>query len=71
MKTHNILLGNGEQFLNDFIETLFQQACQGQAAVQCTRTPRVGEFVRAGCESGFDLINHNSNYLTPELNSLD
>ena len=49
MKTHNILLGNGEQFLNDFIETLFQQACQGQAAVQCTRTPRVGEFVRAGC----------------------
>ena len=67
MKTYDILLGNGEELLNDFIETLFQEVCQDQAPVQCTRTPRVADFVQAGCENGFDLIIQVPHYLTPEL----
>ena len=67
MKTYHILLGNGEELLNDFIQTLFQEVCQGHAAVQCTRTPRVSDFVRAGCDSKFDLIIQIPNYLSPEL----
>ena len=67
MKTYHILLGNGEELLNDFIETLFQEVCQGQTAVQCTRAPQVSDFVRAGCDSKFDLIVQIPHYLTPEL----
>lgn len=67
LKTYHILLGNGEEVLNDFIETLFQEVCEGRAAVQCTRTPRVGEFVRVGCEGEPDLIIQLPHYLAPEL----
>ena len=67
MKAYHILLGNCEEHLNDFIETLFQEVCQGQAAVHCTRTRRAEEFIRAGCESGYDLIIQIPNNLTPEL----
>jgi CheY-like chemotaxis protein len=65
-KTYQILLGNCEELLSDFIETLFQEVCQGKAAVQCTRTSRVGDFVRAGCEREFDLIIQIPHYLNPE-----
>ena len=67
LKTYHILLGSGEELLNDYIETLFQEVCEGRATVQCTRTPRVGEFVRVGCEGEFDLIIQIPNYQTPEL----
>src|ERR1035441_2530369 len=67
MKTHHVLLGNGEELLNDFIQTLFQEVCQDQAAVQCPRTPRVSDFVRAGCDSKFDLIIQVPHYLSSEL----
>ena len=46
MKTHNILIGNCEELLNDFIEALFHEVCDGQAAVHCTRTARVGDFIQ-------------------------
>jgi hypothetical protein len=67
MKTYHILLGNGEELLNDYIERLFQEVCRGQAAVQCTRTPWVRDFVRAGCDSKFDLIVQIPHCLRPEL----
>ena len=67
MKTYHILVGNSEDILNDFIETLFQEACRGRATVQCTRTPRVGEFVRAACRREFDLIIQIPHRLTPEF----
>ena len=69
MKTYHILLGNGEELLNDFIQTLFQGVCQGQAAVQCSRTPRVSDFVRSGCNSKFDLIIQIPHCLSSELSA--
>jgi len=56
MKAYHILIGNCEALLSDFIEALFQEVCNGKAAVQCTRTARVGEFVRQGCDGEFDLV---------------
>ena len=56
MKTYHILIGNCEELLNDFIEALFREVCEGRAAVQCTRTARVGEFVQQGCDHEFDLV---------------
>jgi len=69
MKTYHILLGNCEECLNDFIEILFQEVCQGQALVQCTRTARVSEFVWQGCQNEFDLIVQIPHNLTPELSA--
>ena len=69
MKTYRILIGNCEELLNDFIETLFQEACQGEATVQCTRTARIGDFVRQGCEREFDLIVQLPHNLLPELSA--
>lgn len=67
MKTYHILIGNCEELLNDFIEALFQDVCRGKAAVKCTRTARVGDFVQRACESEFDLIIHVPHNLFPEL----
>lgn len=69
MKTYRILLGNGKEFLNDFIESLFHEVCQDHAAIHCTRTPRVDEFIQAGCGNDFDLIIAIPHYLTPESNA--
>ena len=44
-----------------------RKSAKDQAAVQCTRTPRVSDFVRAGCDSKFDLIIQIPHYLSPEL----
>ena len=67
MKTYHILIGNCEELLSDFIEALFQEVCEGKAAVQCTRTARVGEFVRQACDTEFDLIIQVPHNLFPEL----
>ena len=56
MKTYHILIGNCEELLSDYIEALFQEVCDGQAAVQCTRTARISGFVQHGCDEAFDLI---------------
>ena len=69
MKTYHILIGNCEELLNDFIEALFQEVCTGQAAVQCTRTARVGDFVRQGCDAEFDLIIQVPHNLFPAVNA--
>jgi CheY-like chemotaxis protein len=69
MKTHNILIGNCEELLNDFIEALFHEVCDGQAAVHCTRTARVGDFIRQGCDAQFDLLIQVPHNLFPELSA--
>jgi hypothetical protein len=56
MKTYHILIGNCEELLNDFIETLFQRVCEGKAVVKCTRTGRTGDLVRQACERELDLV---------------
>ena len=56
MKTYHILLGNCEDLLNDFIEALFREACEGKAIVQCARAARAGDLVRLACEREFDLV---------------
>lgn len=66
MKTYHILIGNCEELLSDFIEALFHEVCDGQAAVQCARTARIGDFVRQGCDADFDLIVQVPHNLLPE-----
>jgi hypothetical protein len=56
MKTYRILLGNCEDHLNDFIESLFREVCGGQAVVNCARAARAGDLVRQACEREFDLV---------------
>ncbi len=67
MKTYRILIGNGEELLNDFIEALFKEVCQDKAAVHCCRTARVGDFVWQGCDREFDLIVQVPHNLLPEV----
>jgi CheY-like chemotaxis protein len=69
MKTYNILIGNCEELLNRFIEALFREVCDGQASVKCARTARVGDFVRQGCDTEFDLIIQVPHNLFPELSA--
>ena len=69
MKTYHILIGNCEDLLSDFIETLFQEACAGQAAVQCTRTAWIAVFVRHGSDRDFDLVIQVPHNLFPELST--
>jgi CheY-like chemotaxis protein len=67
MKTYHILIGSCEELLNDFIEALFQEACQGKATVKCARAARVGDFVQWACDTEFDLIVQVPHNLFPEL----
>jgi CheY-like chemotaxis protein len=69
MKTYHILIGNCEELLSDFFETLFQEACGDQGTVRCTRAARVGEFVQQACEGGFDLIVQVPQNLFPEVSA--
>ena len=69
MKTYHILIGNCEELLNDFIEALFQEVCEGRAAVRCTRTARVKDFVRQGCKGEFDLVVQVPHNLFPAVNA--
>ena len=69
MKTYNILIGNCEELLNEFIEALFQEVCDGRTSVKCTRTARAGDFVRQGCDTEFDLIIQVPHNLCPELSA--
>jgi CheY-like chemotaxis protein len=69
MKTYNILIGNCEGLLNDFIEALFQEVCRGKAEVRFTKTARVGDFVQRAGETAFDLIIHVPHNLFPELSA--
>ena len=69
MKTYHILIGNCEEVFNDFVEALFQEVCEGKAKVQCTRTARVGDFVRQGCEHDFDLVIQVPHSLFPEVSA--
>ena len=67
MKTYHILIGNCEELLNDFIEALFQEVCQGKATVKFTKTARVGDFVQRARETEFDLIIQVPHNLFPQL----
>ncbi len=69
MKTYHILIGNCEELLNDFIQSLFQEVCEGQAEVRCIRTARMGDFVRHGCERELDLIIQVPHNLFPEMSA--
>jgi DNA-binding response OmpR family regulator len=69
MKTYHILIGNCEELLSGFIETLFREACAGQAKVQCTRTGRVGDFIRQASEGDFDLVIQVPHNLFPEVSA--
>ena len=69
MKTYHILIGNCEELLSDFIEALFQEVCEGKAAVQCTRVARVGDFVQQGCDREFDLVIQIPHNLFPEVSA--
>ena len=67
MKTYHILLGNCEDLLNDSIEALFQEVCQGKTAVQCARAARAGDLVRQACETEFDLVVQVPHNLLPAV----
>ena len=69
MKTYNILIGNCEELLSAFIETLFQEACGGQAAVHCTRTARVEEFIQQACGREYDLVIQVPHNLFPAVSA--
>jgi hypothetical protein len=69
MKTYHILIGNCEELLSDFIESLFQEACEGQAEVQCIRVGRVGEFTARACEGDFDVAIQVPPNLFPEVSA--
>jgi hypothetical protein len=66
MKTYHILLGSNEDSLNDFVEALFWEVCEGQAVVKCTRAARAGDLVRQACDSDFDLVVQIPHSLLPE-----
>ena len=70
MKTYRILIGNCEELLSDFIGALFEEVCADQAAVRCTRTARVEEFIRLGCDQEFDLIVQVPRNLIPQASAL-
>ena len=69
MKTYHILLGNCEGLLNDFIEALFREVCEGKAVVQCTRTARAGDLIRQACDKEFDLVVQVPHNLVPEVSA--
>jgi CheY-like chemotaxis protein len=69
MKTYRILIGNCEELLSSFIETLFREACGAHAQVQCTRTGRVEEYIQHGCEAEFDLIIQIPHNLFPQMSA--
>jgi len=70
MKTYHILLGNCEELLNDFIEVLFREVCEGKAVVKCTRAARARDLVRQACEREFDLVVQVPHNLLPEASEL-
>jgi hypothetical protein len=69
MKRYRILLGNCEGLLNDFIEALFREVCNGKALVQCSRTARAGDLIQQACDSEFDLIVQVPHNLLPEVSA--
>jgi hypothetical protein len=69
MKTRHILIGNCEELLSDFIEALFREASGAQGALHFTRTARVGDFLRDGCDRDFDLIIQVPHNLFPEVSA--
>ena len=56
MKKLNLLLGNGEEVVNDLLESTVVEVCSGQAEVNCIRTGLLKDFVQKGCNPEFDLI---------------
>jgi hypothetical protein len=66
MKTVHLLLGSSERRLNSFIEATVLDVCYNRAAVQCTRTSRLGEFVRLSGFGGVDLMILAANHQLPE-----
>ena len=56
MKQINLLIGNGEELVNDLIEATVQEVCAGRAEVRCTRTSQMDDFIRRGCDPAFDLV---------------
>lgn len=69
MKTYDILLGNSEEILNDFIEALFREVYAGKAVVECTRAARTGDLVRQASDSEFDLVVLVPHNLLPEVSA--
>ena len=56
IKKINLLLGSAERRLNCVIEAAVLDVCYNQAAVESTKTLRLGEFVRHGSLGSFDLM---------------
>jgi CheY-like chemotaxis protein len=52
----NLLLGNGEELVNDLIEAAVQEVCAGKAQVKCIRTGQMEDFIQRGCDPVFDLV---------------
>jgi CheY-like chemotaxis protein len=69
MNAYHILIGNSEESLSDFFEALFREVCDGKAALRCTRTRQVSEFVRQGCDVEFDLVIQVPHNLLPAVNA--
>jgi DNA-binding response OmpR family regulator len=69
MKTYHILLGNCEELLNDFIEALFREVCEGKAVVKCTRAARAGDLVRQARDREFELVVQIPHNLLPEVSA--
>lgn len=52
----NILLAGSDRRLNNLIEPAVLDVCFNHAAVHCTRTGRLQEFLRLAAHPGYDLV---------------
>jgi len=62
----HLLLGSSERRLNSLIEATVLDVCYNRAAVQVTRTSRLGDFVRHAGYGGLDLMILAANHQLPE-----
>ena len=56
MKKVNLLLGNGEEVVNDLIEATVQEVCGNRAKVMCTRTSQMEDLIEKGRDPAYDLV---------------
>src|SRR5262245_5751929 len=66
MKTFNLLLGNSEGLLNNFIEVLVQDVCEDHGTLHCTAIETIDQLILHGASGRFDLIIMIPNNLAPE-----
>jgi hypothetical protein len=66
MNTMNLLLGNSEQLLNNFIQILVQDACADEGIVTSTSVRTVEGLILQGLTGRFDLVIVIPNNLVPD-----